>query len=105
MNNIMFICSAGMSTSLLVSKVEQAAAEKGFACKIWASSEAEAKRYYDEVDVILLGPQVRFLLNNAKAATAGKNVKVEVIDMTHYGRLDGSGVLEQIERLLDGQES
>ena len=36
MVKIMLACSAGMSTSLLVTRMEKAAAERGLECKIWA---------------------------------------------------------------------
>jgi len=101
MKKIMFLCSAGMSTSMLVQKVEAAAKEKGFESKIWASSEAEAKKYYDDVDVIMLGPQVRFLLNKVKKEVEGKDVKVDIIDTVNYGRMNGEAVLEQIMGILN----
>ncbi|EFR89497.1 phosphotransferase system, lactose/cellobiose-specific IIB subunit, partial [Listeria innocua FSL S4-378] len=44
MKTIMLVCSAGMSTSLLVTKMEKAAAEKGLEAKIFAVAEAEASR-------------------------------------------------------------
>jgi len=34
--NILLCCAAGMSTSLLVTKMEKSAKEKEKACKIWA---------------------------------------------------------------------
>lgn len=66
MKTIMLVCSAGMSTSLLVTKMEKAAAEKGLEAKIFAVAEAEAANHLDEIDVLLLGPQVRFLEGNMK---------------------------------------
>ncbi len=95
MKRIMFICSAGMSTSLLVTKVETAAKAKGIDVKVWAVSESEAKNFYDDVDVILLGPQVRFLKGKVVSAIAGKDVKVDVVETVSYGRMDGEAVLAQ----------
>ncbi len=66
MKTIMLVCSAGMSTSLLVTKMEKAAAEQGLEAKIFAVAEAEAANHLDEIDVLLLGPQVRFLEGNMK---------------------------------------
>lgn len=66
MTTIMLVCSAGMSTSLLVTKMETAAKTKGQDIKIFAVSEAEANRHFEEIDVLLLGPQVRFLKRKSK---------------------------------------
>ena len=60
---IMLVCSAGMSTSLLVSKMQKSAESKGLKAEIFANSANEADKTLrsKEVDVLLLGPQVRFM--------------------------------------------
>jgi PTS system cellobiose-specific IIB component len=78
-----------MSTSLLVSKMEKAAKDKGIECSVQATGESEVKNYIDNIDVLLLGPQVRFLLSKFKKSLADKNIPVEVINTIHYGTMDG----------------
>lgn len=90
----MLVCSAGMSTSLLVTKMQNAASMQNLEVEIFACSESEAKSKYDEVDIILIGPQVRFLLNKIKEAVASKNTPVAVIDSIAYGTMNGEKVLE-----------
>ncbi|MCF8698140.1 PTS sugar transporter subunit IIB, partial [Enterococcus faecium] len=60
---IMLVCSAGMSTSLLVTKMQKAAEEKGMEADIFAVSASDADNNLESknVDVLLLGPQVRFM--------------------------------------------
>ena len=65
MRKVVLLCAAGMSTSLLVNKMRDAAKEEGYDCEINAYALATAKEHTD-ADVILLGPQVRFGLNNVK---------------------------------------
>uniref|UniRef100_UPI001034BB43 PTS sugar transporter subunit IIB n=1 Tax=Clostridioides difficile TaxID=1496 RepID=UPI001034BB43 len=65
MIKIMLACSAGMSTSLLVTKMEDAAKENGIEAKIWAISEVNLKNEIENCDVLLLGPQVRYVLGKA----------------------------------------
>lgn len=102
MLKIMLACSAGMSTSLLVTRMEKAAAERGLECKIWAVSETALTTEYtnDPCDVLLIGPQVRFRLNSIKEQTKGE-VPVEVIDMRTYGMMDGSKVLDQALKMYE----
>ncbi len=95
MKKIMLVCSAGMSTSLLVSKMQKAAVEKNLEIDIFACSEAEAKEHYFKVDVILLGPQVRFLLGKIKEAVKETTIPVAVIDSIEYGTMNGAAVLEK----------
>lgn len=100
MKRIMLLCCAGMSTSLLVQKMQQAAQEADIQVSIRASSEAEAKKQMDDVDVILLGPQVRFLKDQIQKAIGTRDVKLDIIDSASYGRMDGKAVLEHGLRLL-----
>lgn len=100
MTRIMLICSAGMSTSLLVEKMKKAAQEQGIECEIWATGESEAKKQMDNVDVMLLGPQVRFLKSQMEKAIAGKNIKLDVIESVSYGTMNGAAVLAQGLNLL-----
>lgn len=100
MKKILLLCSAGMSTSLLVTKMRQAATEQGATVDINAIAEAELKQHVDKVDVILLGPQVRFLLAKIKEAAAPYGIPVDVIDSIDYGTMNGGKVLQKALRLL-----
>jgi PTS system cellobiose-specific IIB component len=95
---ILLVCSAGMSTSLLVTKMKKAAEARGLEIEIFALSAGEGKRMLKDVDIVLLGPQVRFMKNEfLKLAT----VPVDVIDMISYGRMEGEKVLESALALLE----
>lgn len=94
---ILLVCSAGMSTSLLVTKMEKAAKERGLDIEIFALSAGEGKKILKDVDLVLLGPQVRFMKSEfEKLAT----VPVDVIDMMAYGRMEGEKVLHTALGLL-----
>nr|WP_263323288.1 PTS sugar transporter subunit IIB [Neobacillus sp. Marseille-Q6967] len=92
--NILLCCAAGMSTSLLVTKMEAAAKEQGLDCKIWAESADAVKSHIDQADVLLLGPQVRYLLPQMKKLGEEKNVPVDSINPVHYGMCNGPEVLK-----------
>lgn len=92
MRKIVLMCAAGMSTSVLVKKIQEAAAAINYECSVAAYPTSEAAKEGADADIILLGPQVRFQLNKIKSQCPGKIV--ETIDMRMYGRMDGKGVLE-----------
>jgi len=95
MKNILLVCAAGMSTSLLVNKMKAAAKERGLEINIDALPVSECSRVIDEVDMVLLGPQVRFQKPQVDALVKGR-VPVEVIDMRLYGTMNGKVILEQV---------
>lgn len=103
MKTILLVCSAGMSTSLLVTKMEAAAKDSGIEAKIWAISEANIDKEVQDADVILLGPQVRFMLNKATEIAKPYNVPVEVINMMHYGTCNGKAVLDRAIELINSK--
>lgn len=99
MKKIMLVCSAGMSTSLLVTKMTKAAENLGIEININAVSEAEFKNHVNDVDVVLLGPQVRFILPKVKEQLNGR-APVEVINTMDYGMMNGEKVLKFALNLL-----
>lgn len=92
MKKIVLMCNQGMSTSILVKKMNEAAQEMGYAAEVEAYPYAEAREKAADADLVLLGPQVRFALKKVQAQIPGK--RVEIIDMRLYGRMDGKGILE-----------
>ncbi len=94
---ILLVCSAGMSTSLLVTKMEKVAADRGIDAKVWAVAGNAAKDNFAKCDVVLVGPQMKFMAKKFKELT---DKPVDVIDMRVYGRMDGEAALNQAIDLL-----
>lgn len=97
--NILLCCSSGMSTSLLVSKMEAYAKEQGLEGEIWAVSSDKVKNNIDKADILLLGPQVRFMLNEMKKLGNEKGIPVDVINPVHYGTMNGKEVVKFAQSL------
>ena len=104
MKRIVLCCSAGMSTSLVVTRMEKVAAERGLELKIYAIAEQSLRDELEsrsaEIIAVLLGPQVRFKLAENKKLTDPYHIPVEVIDSVAYGTLNGAKVLDQALSLV-----
>lgn len=100
MKNIILVCAQGMSTSLLVSKMKKAAQEAGQEVYIEAMPYDAFKVYEGDTDVLLLGPQVSYLLGEAKETYEPKGIKVASINMMDYGMMNGKNVLEEAFRMM-----
>ena len=85
---IMLVCSAGMSTSLLVTKMQKAAEEKGMEADIFAVSASDA-------DNNLESKKAQF-----EQKLAPKGIPLDVINMQDYGMMNGEKVLAQAENLM-----
>ena len=100
---IMLACAAGMSTSLLVTKMQEAAKNKGIDAEIFAESAGEAEKTVEDkkIDILLLGPQVRFMQKQFEDKLADKGIPVAVIDMADYGMMNGQKVLDTALELIN----
>ena len=85
--HIYLFCSAGMSTSLLVSKMRAQAEKYEVPVVIEAFPETLAGEKGQTADVVLLGPQIAYMLPEIQRLLPNK--PVEVIDSGLYGKIDG----------------
>ncbi|MDR4949014.1 PTS sugar transporter subunit IIB [Neobacillus cucumis] len=97
--NILLCCAAGMSTSLLVSKMKKAAVQQGLDCKIWAVPVDIVSKHIDQADILLIGPQVRFMFPEFKKLGEQKGIPVEVIDTVHYGTFNAKEVFRLAQQM------
>ncbi|MBB3307017.1 MULTISPECIES: PTS sugar transporter subunit IIB [Enterobacterales] len=104
MKRIILACAAGMSTSMLVTRIEKEAVARGLEFQIYAIPEQnlreELQNYGQDVVVVLLGPQVRFKLEENKKLTDSYQLPIAVIDTVAYGTLNGAKVLDQALALV-----
>ena len=97
---IVLCCAAGMSTSLLVNRMLAAAKEQGIEVDIEAIGEPTVQKGLAAApDVLMLGPQVRYLLDKLKAQYEPQGTLVTVIEMRDYGMMNGKKVLEEALKL------
>lgn len=101
--SIMLACAAGMSTSLLVTRIQKAAEAKGLNYEIFAvpTSEAIDVTKKQKIHCVLLGPQVRFMEPEFKTQLDPAGIPVGVIPMQDYGMMNGEKVLAFAEKLME----
>jgi cellobiose PTS system EIIB component len=98
---IVLCCNAGMSTSMLVKKMREAAQTAHQDVSIDAAPSLKSKRRRADADVLLLGPQVRYELKHVQGVYPDKHV--EAIAPTDYGMLRGDKVLARAFELMNQQ--
>ncbi|MGB8664562.1 PTS sugar transporter subunit IIB [Serratia plymuthica] len=101
MYKIMLCCSAGMSTSLLVRKMVEAADERGLPVEIDAYGVAEFDTQFPRYQVVLLGPQVKYMLKTLSEKAAVQGIPVQPIDPMDYGMQRGEKVLDYALSLIE----
>ena len=99
---IILVCSGGMSTSLLAIKMIQVAEEKKVHVDIFAVPMSDAVEFANEKngDILLVAPQIRYMLTVFKKKLSTKAIPITVIPMRDYGLMDGKKVLDFAEELI-----
>jgi len=101
MKKILLVCDLGMSTSMMVKKMQDEAQKRGLAVEICAKSVRDYKTCAAEFDVALLGPQIRYKLPECEKIAQQHGKKIACIDMMAYGTMKGDKVLDQALALMD----
>ncbi len=84
---ILLACSAGMSTSLLEKSIKDYAASINEEVYVIAKPSNEAKTCIKEFDIVLLGPQVKFMEGQFKQQAG--DIPVVVIPPQIYAMAKG----------------
>jgi PTS system cellobiose-specific IIB component len=90
-----------MSTSLLVRKMAEAAAERGLEVEINAFGVAEFDEQFPRYQVVLLGPQIKYMLKTLSEKAATQGIPVQPVDMMDYGMQRGDKVLDYALSLIE----
>ncbi|AGN86348.1 PTS lactose transporter subunit IIB [Enterobacter sp. R4-368] len=90
-----------MSTSLLVRKMLEAAKERDIPVEIDAYGVAEFDTQFPRYQVVLLGPQVKYMLNTLSEKAAAQGIPVQPINPMDYGMQRGNEVLDYALSLIE----
>lgn len=98
MRKIVLICAYGMSTSLLVNRMREAADKQNYECDINAYGLSQAAIVGKDADIVLIGPQVRFQLKAVQDQLP--DIIVEAMDMKDYGTMNGEKIITDVKNKL-----
>lgn len=104
MMKILLCCSAGMSTSMVVQKMQKAASQRGLAAEIEAVGMEEFTRKIADYDCCLLGPQIKYKLAEFERNAQEYKKPVAVINTMDYGMLNGEKILASALALIDANK-
>ena len=102
MKKIFLFCSYGMSTSLLASSMQNCANDHLLPIEVIAYPHGQLRKIMEtnRPDVIMLGPQVKYLLEETKERFGSYDIPILLIDQNDYGMLNGEAVLKQAVKAM-----
>ena len=96
MKRVMLVCNAGMSTGIMAKKIIEAS---NGTMEVFACGEGDFENHLEGVDMILVGPQIRFLVPNIQAKVS---CPVQAIAPQTYGAMNGKVVYDEICKVIGG---
>ena len=102
MKKVYLFCSAGMSTSMLASNMQDVANQHNLPIKVAAFPHNKLEEIIseDRPDCILLGPQVKYMSEETVEQFGSQGIPIAVIDQGDYGMMNGEKVLKSAIRLI-----
>ncbi len=98
--SILLVCGSGASSGFLAANIRKAASKRGLVFSVTARSEAEIENYINDIDCLLIGPHIAYLMEDVKALIRDRDVKVALIDPGCYATLDGEKAVDHILSLF-----
>ena len=89
MLNVLLVCGSGASSGFMAANMRKAASKQGLDIDIKARSESEIENYIDEINVLMVGPHLAYILDEVEEYTHGEDVKVILMKPDYYSVLNG----------------
>lgn len=99
--NVLLVCGSGASSGFMAANIRKAAAKRGIDININARGEAEIENYIDEIDCLMVGPHLAYLLDEVNEIANGRDVKIVMVKPEYYSTLNGDKALDQILSLFN----
>ena len=98
--NVLLVCGSGASSGFMAANMRKAASKMGLELDIKARSESEIENYIDEIDALMVGPHLAYILDEVEGYTHGNEVKVILMKAEYYSTLDGEKAVNHLMEVM-----
>lgn len=97
--NALLVCQAGMSTTIMCKKIQQAAEEANESINISAAGLESIPKSSENIDIILLAPQVKYAAQNIRKEV-DPSIPIMIINIQDFGLMKGDAVYRKMKKVL-----
>lgn len=94
--NVLLVCGSGASSGFMAANMRKAASKMNLEIDIKARSESEIENYIDEIDALMVGPHLAYILEEVEEFIHGNDVKVILMKGEYYSTLDGEKAINHL---------
>lgn len=93
---VLLVCGSGASSGFMATNMRKALSELGIDADIKARSESEIESYIDDLDILMIGPHLKYLMDDIDYYIEGTNVVPILMKPEYYATLDGKKAIEHM---------
>jgi len=93
---ILLVCGSGASSGFLAANIRKAAAARGMDVKVTARGESDIENYLDEIDALMIGPHLAYILDEVDEYVGDAPISVIQMRPDYYSTLNGEQALDHL---------
>lgn len=99
--NVLLVCGSGASSGFMAANIRKAATARGMDMSVKARSESEIENYIEEIDCLMVGPHLAYLVEEVDMLIGDNDIKVGLMKQEYYATLNGEKALDHILSLFE----
>ncbi len=104
MINVVVVCAAGMSSSLLIDKIKSVIKQQNEDIIVSGTTYVEVEKFKGNFDVLLLAPQISHLYDRYVEIFSPYGIKVDRIELKDLGHMNAEKIINQIKEIYKKEE-
>lgn len=101
---VLLVCGSGASSGFMAANIRKAAAARGVDVSVVARSESEIENYVEDIDALMVGPHLSYILDEVDDFIGDHPVTVILMSPDYYSTLDGDGALDHLLLAFEDEE-
>ncbi|WP_062381749.1 PTS sugar transporter subunit IIB [Demequina pelophila] len=90
---VLLVCGSGASSGFMAANIRKAATAQGMDVSVIARSESEIENYVEDIDVLMVGPHLAYIVDEVDEYIGDNPVTVILMKPAYYATLDGEQAL------------
>lgn len=94
--SVLLVCGSGASSGFMAANMRKEAKVRNLELRILARSESEIENYIEEIDALMVGPHLEYLLDEVDEIIQDSSLKVILMKKEYYATLDGAAAIDHL---------
>ncbi|MDF1487551.1 PTS sugar transporter subunit IIB [Tessaracoccus caeni] len=102
---VLLVCGSGASSGFMAANIRKAATARGLNVSVTARSESEIENYVDDIDVLMVGPHLAYIVDEVDDYVGDRPVAVILMRPDYYSTLDGDLAIDHLIAVLSDEDA